>query len=292
MSVTKNHSPAIPIPRIGKVIDPAKQRVFNAIMYATIGTIIVVAAAIALSSFLGGSIPPANEPPVVIDTSKTEPTEKPTDSPTSEPTAEPTIEPTVAPTMEPTEPTNSPAGEPITEPTVTANPVSIPENFIVEDEYWEFSLFFHNPDGERINGGVFFSGFPEKLKLYAPMSGYLTVISGNNPFQHVVVYISEVADDVTKWDDFGPATGRYVTFTAQEIELLDAEVRDGSLYVEKGKPFAEVTKKADMFPDLYEEKVELMFIFDRNWADMLDVSIDDPREYVWSAIQKMEEVGD
>jgi hypothetical protein len=158
---------------------------------------------------------------------------------------------------------------------------------LVSSSNCKFSLFFHNPDGERINGGVFFSGFPEKLKLYAPMSGYLTVISGNNPFQHVVVYISEVADDVTKWDDFGPATGRYVTFTAQEIELLDAEVRDGSLYVEKGKPFAEVTKKADMFPDLYEEKVELMFIFDRNWADMLDVSIDDPREYVKKAVENI-----
>jgi hypothetical protein len=205
------------------------------------------------------------------------------------PTAIPTITASPSPSPSPT-----PSPIPTVVPTPTPTPVSvslppIPENFIVKDEYWEFAFFVHASDGNPSNGGIIFSGFPEGMKLYAPMSGYLTLYSGDSPQPFAVVYLSESADDVIKWDKFGPTTGGYITFHAREIELLEVESKDGALYVEKGKPFAEVTKKAEMWPDEYEKKPELMVLLDMGWREMLDVSTKDPREFMWSAIQILEE---
>ncbi len=299
MSVTKNHSPAIPIPRPGKVIDPSKQRVLYAILYAAIGTLIVVAAAFTLSSFLGGSIPPADKPPVAIDNPTTSPTGElsesntptpPAGGPTGEPTVEPTVKPTTEPTAEPTPPAGGLTAEPTAEPAASLPP--IPENFMVEDEYWDSASFVRDPEGNPSNAGIVFSGFPEGMKLYAPMSGYVTLFNGSKSSPHFVVYISESADPVVEWGTFGPKTGRFIIFRAEEIELLEVGVKDGALYVEKGEPFAEVTKKSELFPGEYKEKPELFVLFDKNWADTLVVSVDSPREYMWIAVQEIGELGD
>jgi len=151
----------------------------------------------------------------------------------------------------------------------------------------KFASFIHDSDGNPVNGGIVFSGFPEGMRLYAPMSGYVTLFSADDPFPIVIVYISEVADDPTKWDKHGPTTGKFITFHAEEIELLEVGVKDGALYVEKGEPFAEVTKKTELFPGMHKEKPELIVLFDRNWVNMLDVSVGDPREYIKKAVENI-----
>ncbi len=287
MSVTKNHSHAMPTFGPGRVIDPAKRRAITIAFFATMGALIVVAAVITLWSVFGGAIPPAEQPPVVINTPTTEPTRESTTAPTVEPTAEPTAEPTNEPTATPTE---EPTVIPTTEPTATANPISIPENFMVKDEYWEFASFFYRPDGSPVYGEFYFVGFPEGMTLYAPMSGYVTLTRGTIAgVDHNTIRIAESADGPLEWDSFGPKTGGFISFVARGIDLLDIGAQNDVPYVEKGEPFAMVVKRAEVFPGTFGEKPELLVSINRRWMETLDVSAKDPREFMWLAIQILEE---
>ena len=285
MSVTKNHSHAMPTFGPGRVIDPAKRRTMNTVLFVSIGVFVAIVAVISLWSVFGGAIPPAEQPPVVINTptteptSKPEPTVKPAATPTTEPTAEPTQEPTVAPT---TEPTSKPTDSPTTEPTATASPISIPENFIVKDEYWGSAAFLLWTDGRLYKSAILFPSISVGDKLYAPMSGYIRKSNVQGKFGHH----TEISISVT-WSESG-REGQYVIFAAQDFELLDIGLKDDHLYVEKGEAFAKVKESAELFPGTYEQKPEFMVIFDKDWADTLDDSIEDPREYAWLAFQNLE----
>jgi hypothetical protein len=158
---------------------------------------------------------------------------------------------------------------------------------VVSSSNCKFASFVRDPEGNPSNAGIVFSGFPEGMKLYAPMSGYVTLFNGSKSSPHFVVYISESADPVVEWGTFGPKTGRFIIFRAEEIELLEVGVKDGALYVEKGEPFAEVTKKSELFPGEYKEKPELFVLFDKNWADTLVVSVDSPREYMKKVFENL-----
>jgi hypothetical protein len=174
-------------------------------------------------------------------------------------------------------PTLSPS--PTLTPTMSLPPV--PENFIVEDGLWYEAAFLRWTDGELYKNVIFFPDISVGSMLYAPMSGYLHIATSEGSFgRHAEITIGDVAD----WPDSGPS-GRYITFAAQEFELLDIGHKDGQFFVEKGRAFAEVTKKAELFPGTYEQKPELIVNFDKAWADMIDDSIEDPREYAWSAVQ-------
>ena len=283
MSVTKNHSPAIPIPKMGKVMDPAKQRAINAIAYAAIGTLLVVVAVIVFSSFLGGSIPPANEPPVIIEQPETTPTAGtpvPTAVPITEPTITPTIEPTAVPTVVPT---SKPTEKPTSEPTATNSPISAPDNFIVADEHWEFASFLRKADGTLFNGVIGFSDVSVGSKIYAPISGYIHILSSGEGDRSLVELI---ITENKKWSA-SDQSGRYIVFSAKEFELLDTGLKDEQPFVEKGKAFAKVTNNAELFPGFYDRKQVLLVAFDKEWRDMLDSSITDVKEYVIAAIERL-----
>jgi len=152
---------------------------------------------------------------------------------------------------------------------------------VVSSSNCDSASFLRWTDGKFYKNVILFPSISVGDKLYAPMSGYIRVSDVQGEFgHHTEISIS------TDWSESKPV-GHYIVFAAQDFELLDIGLKDDHLYVEKGEAFAKVKESAELFPGTYEQKPELMTVFDKDWADTLDDSIEDPREYIKSAIENI-----
>jgi len=198
-----------------------------------------------------------------------------------EPQTPPVVEtPAPVEALPSTDPASKPVEElPKPEPELKPEPVvifpPIPDDFIVDKEFWQNAFILQRPDDLKGPRGVGFSDIPIETEIRAPISGYVFLYTAMwENLETVEIVISEYEDGLEVTEN------RRFFFLANHFYPINISGR-----IEKGEALARVRVQSEVLPGFFDRKTIFAMGFKGDWNT--DLTIEDPREFLWAPMQEI-----
>ncbi len=147
-------------------------------------------------------------------------------------------------------------------------------NFIVPDEHWQNAFILGRSDDLKGPRGVGFSDIPIETEIRAPISGYVFLYTAMwENLETVEIVISEYEDGLEVTEN------RRFFFLANHFYPINISGR-----IEKGEALARVRVQSEVLPGFFDRKTIFAMGFKGDWNT--DLTIEDPREFLWVPIQQ------